>query len=283
MERRQMVVPVCMAAAALILVSCASASTHATQSSGTGTGSSDLGDVVARLGAIGDIRSATEGSAPESALTRAEVESGTWINLTSSATDYLSGEKARWISGVIISEVWKERHDAGDDDLVGGSLAPMVRGGDADGDGMNFTVDPDLKEIMFTSQDGHTPSKLKVPDREAYTAAVKAAAKAVGLSVSSITFTESMGTVVQIDELAVDPLGFLNKYPNINPGLTLDPNDVEGVILVVRDNAGKIVKTSAWSTGTQSGEGGPGPEYGPLVTGGETTPESGPSPAASDH
>jgi len=255
---------------------CASTPTHASYTAPAAV-SSAATSALDKLGAIGDITGVTEQAAPGAALTATGQQSGTWINVTSSAADYLSQEKARWIAGIIISEVWKNRHDAGDDSIVGGSLAPMTPNGPADGAGMNLTITPDLQKIMFTAQDGVTPSKLTVSDQAAYTSAVKTAAQAVGLSVSSVAFTQSLGTVVQIDEVAADPTGFLSKYPQTNPGLTLDPNDVEGVLLVVRDSAGKIVKTSAWSTGSQSGEGGPGPDYGEAVTGGETTPESSPS------
>jgi hypothetical protein len=257
------------------LGSCASTPTHPVYTVPAAV-SSAATSAVEKLGPIGDITSVTEQAAPATALTATGQQSGTWISLKSSAADYLSQEKARWIAGIIISEVWKTRHDAGDDSIVGGSLAPMVPSGYAAGDGMNFTITPDLQKIMFTAQDGVTPSKLTVSDQAAYTSAIKAAAEPAGLSVSSVTFTESLGTVVQIDEVAADPLGFLNKYPETNPSLTSDPNDVEGVLAVVRDNEGKIVKTSAWATGSQSGEGGPGPEYGPLVAG-ETTAESSPS------
>jgi hypothetical protein len=276
MNLRWAVVTLGCAMALPALGSCASAPTHSADYTAPAAVSSAATAAVDRLGAIGDITSVTEQAAPATALATTGQKSGTWISLQSSATDYLSQEKARWIAGVIISEVWKSRHDAGDDSIVGGSLAPMVPSSDADGSGTNLTITPDLQKIMFTSQDGVTPSKLTVPDQSAYTSAVKAAADAVGLSVSSVTFTQSLGTVVQIDEVAADPLGFLNKYPRTNPGLTLDPNDVEGVLLAVRDNDGKIVKTSAWSTGSQSGEGGPGPDYGAAV-GGETTAASSPS------
>jgi len=280
MRSRRRVSGVAGLAVLLTLCGCASSSR---QPGGNVTAavSSAASTAVDRLGALGDITGVTEGSAPAGALTRAGLGSGTWLSLRSSAADYLSREKARWIAGVIISETWKSRHDAGDNSVVGGSLASMAPAGAADGAGMTFTVTPDLQKIMFTAMDGATPSKLVVSDQAAYTSAVKAAAQAVGLSVTSVTFTQSLGTVVEIDELAADPIGFLGKYPDTNPGLTLDPSDVEGVFLVVHDSAGKIVKTSAWSTGSQSGEGGPGPDYGPLVTGGETTPVGSPSASPS--
>jgi hypothetical protein len=266
-----------LACAATLATVCGCASRASQPTGATGPAAVAATNAVDKLGPIGQITGVTEAAASSTALAAAGVNSGTWVNLTSSASDYLSQEQARWIAGVIISEVWKTRHDAGDNSVVGGSLAAMAANAPADGAGVNLTFTPDLQKIMFTTQDGVTPSKLTVTDQAAYRSAVANAAAAAGLSVTSVTFTQSLGTVVQIDELATDPQGFLQKYPQTNPGLTLDSSDVEGVFLVVHDSAGKIVKTSAWSTGSQSGEGGPGPDYGDVVSGGETTAAASPS------
>ena len=224
-----------------------------------------------KLADIGELTSINLGPASDSELEVAQSKSGTWISLGSRAQDYLSQERARWIAGIVISETWKVSHETGDDSVIGGELESMSRSGDVSGDGTRLTITSDLKAIMFTNRDGETPSRLVVPDRAAYTAAVEKAAAAADLTVRSISFTESAGTVVQIDELASDPHSFLTKYPRTNPGLTLDPSDVEGVFLVVHDPQGKIVKTSVWSTGSQSGEGGPGPDYGSTVPSGDAS------------
>jgi hypothetical protein len=153
------------------LGSCASTPTHPVYPVPAAV-SSAATSAVDKLGPIGDITSVTEQAAPAAALTATGQQSGTWISLQSSAADYLSQEKARWIAGIIIAEVWKSRHDAGDNSIVGGSLAPMVPNYPADGSGMNLTITPDLQKIMFTTQDEVTPSKLTVSDQAAYTSAI---------------------------------------------------------------------------------------------------------------
>lgn len=248
---------------ALSLASCGSVA--AGPGNETHSVASTLEASVAHLGAVGDIVSATVVNAPEDALSRAGVKTGQWISLTSSATGYLDEERARWVAGIVISEVWKTRHDAGDDSVVGGELADMSKDGVADGSGMSLVITDDLTQIMFTAEDGVTPSKLAVKDEDAYREDVASAASEAGLKLSEITFTQSLGTVVQITETADDPSGFIKKNGRTNPGLTLDPSQVEGVLLVVLDDSGQVVMTSAWSTGSQSGEGGPGPEYGDFI------------------
>ena len=223
---------------------------------------------VGALGPIGDVIGVEIVTPSPDALQRSGAKDGVWLSLTSSAHDYQSEERARWIAGIIIAEVWKARHEQGDDSIVGGSLADMSSDTTADGSGMSLTLTHDLQRIMFTSEDGVTPSKFIVTDETAYRASIDAAAKSANLSVEDIRYTTSAGTVVQISETAADPKAFLARFGRTNPGLTLDPNDVEGVILVVSDSAGNIVMTSAWSTGSQTGEGGPGPTYGAAASGG---------------
>lgn len=289
MRRRTLLSSCCGAVLVGVLGGCASrpagtATNDVSSSPSSARGSSAVSkvaaEVVGRLGTIGQITSVATEPASVKAAKAAGVESGTWVTLTSSATGYLPQEKARWISNIIISEVWKLRHDAGDDTVVGGSLTPMKHDGDVLGDGVNLTITPGLKGFNFTTADGVTPAKLVVPDQAAYTSAVKSAAASAGLRVTSVHFTESAGSVVQIEEVTDDPIGFLKEYGNANPGLTLDTNDVEGAFLVVHDDDGSIVITSVWSTGSKSGEGGPGPKYGRLA--GEATSEAAtPTPSGS--
>jgi hypothetical protein len=218
------------------------------------------------LGQIGLIDHAEVRAAPPDALERSGAADGAWISLHSSARGYLDQERARWIAGVIISQVWRVRHDDGDDSVIGGQLAAMPPDDSADGSGMSLVVTPDLQVIMFTSQDGATASRLKIADEDQYRRGIADAARSAGLNLEDVVLTQSLGTVVQITESTDDPVGFIRRYGRTNPGLTLDPSDVEGVMLVVRDLAGEVVMTSAWATGSQSGEGGPGPAFGDLLT-----------------
>lgn len=223
-----------------------------------------LAVAVADLGRIGLIDGAEVQTAPPDEVDRPAGAGGAWISLHSSAVGYLDEERARWIAGVIISQVWRVCHDGGADSVVGGQLAAMPADDTADGSGMSVVITSDLQGIMFTSQDGVTASTLTVGDKDEYRSSVAAAAHAAGLTLDDVVFTQSLGTVVQISESTEDPVGFIRRYGRTNPGLTLDPSEVEGVLLVVRDPAGEVVMTSAWATGSQSGEGGPGPAFGHL-------------------
>lgn len=234
--------------------------------------------VVARLGSIGDIQSVSVQQASPGELQRAGIPSGSWITLTSAASDYLDQARARWISSVIVSEVWKRENDAGTDVVAGGSLNTMRSSGDAGGDGMTITFTPELKAINFRNAAGQ-PSGLTVSDQNAYQDQLSTAAQAVGLRVTSVKFTESAGSVVQVEEQADDPVGFLRENGQNNPGLTLDPGSVEGIFLTVADADGKVVITSCWSTGAQHGEGGPGPAYADIVNDGDSTSTTTPSPS----
>lgn len=189
-----------------------------------------------------------------------------WLSLSSAATGLAERNEAVWQAEIVISALWRDLRDTGSNTFRGGALTFATPAEDGTSDGVTEWLPPDADSYLFTDASGK-PSALTA-DVEDVRATIDAAAPSMGLTVESVDFISVIGTNVKVVATANDPKTFAQTYPSGYGTLFGDDiGRLEGVLLVVNDPEGNLVKVASYSTGAQAGQGRLGPTYDlPLPT-----------------
>jgi hypothetical protein len=115
---------------------------------------------------------------------------------------------------------------------------------------MRYFFDSESRDYLYTDA-SNEPSALRA-DTEALEAEIRARAKEIGLTIARLEFGGIEGTTVDLEAVALDPAGFIER----NESPFVDPGELEGTFLVIRDPHGDVVLQTFYSTGLQSGGGG---------------------------
>ena len=180
---------------------------------------------------------------------------GHWVSFTASATGDEARVLANWESLVLLGEIWRSNLTG---TLDGGTVTfSTPEAGSTDGTSYLFMTD--AKSYLFTDAAGN-PSPLKV-DHASWETALRAEAKAMGLTIDSVDWIALGGDAVIVRATATDPAAFVTTYQDTYGSLLGDPGLLEGTFLVVHDPAGGLVKVAAYATGVQTGLGGVAAAY----------------------
>lgn len=139
----------------------------------------------------------------------------------------------------------------------GGLDTPNIAESDAQSAETWFT--PSSDGIRYTNSDGN-PSALSL-SADAIRSSVVRAADASGASVSSITFGAVLGTDVVVNLSVANPVAWANALNATSMIGSIDERDLEGIMFVVRDTAGNLIKCATFSTGYEEGAAFYGAQY----------------------
>jgi hypothetical protein len=180
------------------------------------------------------------------------------ITLQTSATDPVGALRAGWVAEIAMAETWKAHRDSHLASVAGASLVG------ANGTSSEWMGAP-AAELAFTNGDGQ-PSALTVKNQANYAADVRAAAIQAGATVKAISYTQSLGTSVEITYTVPDGRAFMTKWRRIDAGLKVHDGDVEGIFVVIDDPSGELVKAMYWTAAAQAGASLVNPKYADLYT-----------------
>jgi hypothetical protein len=175
---------------------------------------------------------------------------GLYINALTGVTDRIDEARAEWESQIVISAVWKTFADRGIGQISGGGLqTPNIQESDAQSAETWFTAASD--PIRYTNSQGDSSTLDIAPDT--VRSAIMETAKASGATVANLSFGSVIGTDA-IAELSVpDPESWADALSGEPLYGSIDERNLEGIMFVVRDGNGDLIKCTTFATGYELG------------------------------
>ncbi len=219
-------------------------------------------EIFAKLGSDSLIRAAELTDAPEVAglpkrnKEAANTNQQVWLAMIpAEGLDPISRFRSEWQARVVLAAFWRRLGAAGDHGLAGGELVAPPDYDPEIGGTMRYFFDTESSGYLYTN--AYNQASKLTADTEGFESEIRARAEEIGLRIERLDFGGIEGTTVEVEARAPDPLDYIEN----NGSLFGDPGELEGVFLVVRDEEGDVVQQMFYSTGLQSGGGGPTAKY----------------------
>lgn len=175
---------------------------------------------------------------------------GLFITATTPVTDTIDEIRAEWQTELIVSAVWKDFADQTLGSIAGGILeTPNIADSDAQSTETWFTASSN--PLRFTNADGD-PSSLNIAPAEVRDQ-LNAMASKTGAQVTNTSFGSLLGTDVIVDLTIPDPQAWAEALGVGSMLGDIDSQNLEGVMYVIRDADGNLIKCTTYSTGYEEG------------------------------